>query len=135
MTLALGGRQWLVKHVDWDRRQAFIEPTELRGRSRWLGAGQPLSFALCQAVRSVLADQRPAQLLSRRATVRLEELREDYAWVSDGKTSLVTGQSSSRWWTFAGPLFNARFANAATKSGYQLRCGDFSVQIEPSHGA
>ena len=53
-TLALGGRQWPVKHVDWDRRQAFVEPTELRGRSRWLGAGQALSFALCQAVKSVL---------------------------------------------------------------------------------
>jgi ATP-dependent Lhr-like helicase len=134
-TLALGGRQWSVKHVDWARRQAFVEPTELRGRSRWLGAGQPLSFALCQAVRSVLADQRPAQHLSRRATLRLEELREDYAWVSDGKTSLVTDQSSSRWWTFGGSLVNACFMNTATKTGYRLRCDDFSVQIEPSHGA
>jgi len=134
-TLALGGRHWSVKHMDWDRRQAFVEPTELRGRSRWLGTGQALSFALCQAVKSVLADQGSTQHLSRRATERLEELREDYAWVSDGKTSLVTDQSSSRWWTFAGSLVNACFTNAATKSDYRLRCDDFSVQIEPSHGA
>jgi hypothetical protein len=55
--------------------------------------------------------------------------------VSDGKTSLVTDQSLSRWWTFAGSLVNACFTDAATKSDYRLRCDDFSVQIEPSHGA
>jgi len=134
-TLALGGRQWSVKHVDWDRRQAFVEPTERRGHSRWLGAGQPLSFALCQVVKSVLADERLPQHLSRRATARLEELRDDYAWVSNGKTSLVTDQSSSRWWTFAGSLVNACLATARPETDHKMRFDDFAIHLESSIGA
>ena len=134
-TLALGGRHWSVKHVDWDRRQAFVEPTELRGRSRWLGAGQPLSFALCQAIKGVLAAEEPIERLSRRARDRLQEAREDHPWVSGGETSLVMDQSASRWWTFAGSLVNACFADALGATGHRTSFDDFSVRIETSNSS
>ena len=40
--LLLGGRAWRVTHVDWQRRVAFVEATEDKGRSRWKGDVQPL---------------------------------------------------------------------------------------------
>jgi ATP-dependent Lhr-like helicase len=134
-TLALGGRQWSVKHLDWDRRQAFVEPTELRGRSRWLGTGQALSFALCQAVKLVLAVHRPAPHLSRRAGVRLEELREEYPWVREEWTSLVRDRSSLRWWTFAGSLVNACLAHLLGGTDHGGRFDDFAVELESAIGA
>ena len=33
--LLLGGRSWLVNHIDWQRRIAFVEATNEKGRSRW----------------------------------------------------------------------------------------------------
>ncbi len=135
ITLVLGGRQWIVKYVDWDRRQAFVEPSELRGRSRWLGTGQPLHFTLCQAVKSVLVDDAEDDCLSKRATVKLEELRGDYGWLNPTTTSLVRDQSGVRWWTCGGTLVNACFANALVGSNSAARFDDFSVSIEKAESS
>ncbi len=59
ITLSLGGHSWLVKHVDWKRRQVFVEPGKERGKSRWFSAGQPLTYELCQATLRVLAGSVP----------------------------------------------------------------------------
>ena len=32
--LTLGGRGWIVNHLDWPHRRAYVEPTDLAGRSR-----------------------------------------------------------------------------------------------------
>ena len=52
--LVLAGRSWKTNHLDWKRRIAHVEPTEERGRSRWLGEGQFLSFRVCQSIRRLL---------------------------------------------------------------------------------
>jgi len=60
--LLLAGRSWLVNHVDWGRRVAWVEPSTLRGRSRWLETGQLLRYELCQAVRRLLCgEETPAR--------------------------------------------------------------------------
>ena len=41
--LVLAGRNWKTRHLDWKRRVAHVEPTDEKGRSRWLGEGQMLS--------------------------------------------------------------------------------------------
>jgi ATP-dependent Lhr-like helicase len=41
--LLLGGRAWLVNHLDWRRRVAYLEPVDSAGRSRWQGQGQVAS--------------------------------------------------------------------------------------------
>lgn len=34
-TLTLGGRSWRTKYIDWPRKKAYVEPTDLRGCSQW----------------------------------------------------------------------------------------------------
>ena len=53
--LLLGGRAWRVTYLDWGRRVAHVEATEEIGRSRWRGTGPTLGFAVCQAMRLLLA--------------------------------------------------------------------------------
>lgn len=112
--LTLGGRNWYTTYVDWPRRRAIVEPTELRGRSQWLGSGQPMHFALCQAIESELLSADMPEGYSKRAVTLLEGLREEFGWVrSDGQaTVLVDSDRNATWWTFAGAVFNAAMADA-----------------------
>ncbi|XKF14680.1 DEAD/DEAH box helicase [Halomonas sp. BLK-85] len=111
--LTLGGRNWCTTYVDWPRRRAFVEPTELRGRSQWLGSGQPMHFELCQAIESELLSTDVPYGYSKRASTLLDGLREEFGWLEAGQTSvLVDNDCNATWWTFAGAVFNAAMANA-----------------------
>lgn len=111
--LSLGGRNWCTTYVDWPRRRAFVEPTELRGRSQWLGSGQPMHFVLCQAIESELLSADMPEGYSKRAVTLLEGLREEFGWVEEGQTTvLVDSDGNATWWTFAGAVFNAAMADA-----------------------
>lgn len=111
--LTLGGRSWSTTYVDWPRRRAFVEPTELKGRSQWLGSGQPMHFELCQSIETeLLSEQIPGEY-SKRAVVMLEGLREEFGWLELGKTTvLIDGDRNATWWTFAGAIFNAAMADS-----------------------
>ncbi|MFN9945144.1 MAG: hypothetical protein ACK56I_37320, partial [bacterium] len=37
--LSLGGKAWTVNFIDWQRKIAFVEPTDELGRTRWPGSG------------------------------------------------------------------------------------------------
>lgn len=111
--LTLGGRNWCTTYVDWPRRRAFVEPTELKGRSQWLGSGQPMHFKLCQAIESELLSTDMPEGYSKRAVTLFKELREEFGWVEEGQTTvLVDSDRNATWWTFAGAVFNAAMANA-----------------------
>jgi ATP-dependent Lhr-like helicase len=110
--LVLAGRSWKTNHLDWKRRVAHVEPTDERGRSRWLGEGQMLSYLLCQSIRRVLAEDARATFWSSRATTALEELRAEYSWASSEATSIVRHPNGEvRWWTFGGGIANALLAD------------------------
>ena len=110
--LALAGRSWKTKHLDWKRRIAHVEPTDKKGRSRWLGEGQMLSHAICQSIRRILASEEDALAWSRRAVEQFAELRDEHPWVSDDTTSLVHQPNGEiRWWTFAGDIANTLLAD------------------------
>jgi ATP-dependent Lhr-like helicase len=110
--LVLAGRSWKTNHLDWKRRVAHVEPTDERGRSRWLGEGQMLSYFLCQSIRHVLAEKEQAPFWSSRATTALEELRAEYSWVSTEATSVVRHPNGDvRWWTFGGGIANTLLAD------------------------
>jgi ATP-dependent Lhr-like helicase len=133
LTLALGGHQWAVKQVDWDRRRAFVEPTELRGRSRWLGTGQPMRFRLCQALKLALVERLPSTGLSKRARQALTELQAEYDWVDLERTSLTPANGSVHWWTFGGLLLNGVFAERLRERGYDAASfDDLRVRISGS---
>nr|WP_269091194.1 DEAD/DEAH box helicase [Actinopolymorpha cephalotaxi] len=109
----LGGRSWIVKHVDWRRRQVFVEATDLRGRSRWNGGGRTMSHELARAHHDVVAGPSPDGVrLSRRAQDALSELREDHAFVSAGDRTYVVNDASGtvQWWTFVGFAANSALA-------------------------
>jgi ATP-dependent Lhr-like helicase len=110
--LVLAGRSWKTNHLDWKRRVAHVEPTDERGRSRWLGEGQMLNYRLCQSIRRILADDGQAPYWSSRATAGIEELRTEYSWVAPEATSIVRHRNGEvRWWTFGGGIANALLAD------------------------
>lgn len=128
--LTLAGRSWATKYVDWPRHKAYVEPTELRGRSQWLSAGQPLHFALCQAVARVLARDDPPVAFSRRALGHMDGLREVFDWVEPGKTFLIAyAHDSLLWWTFAGRLMNAAIANALAGEASKVSADNLAISF------
>ncbi|MCA9520888.1 MAG: DEAD/DEAH box helicase, partial [Myxococcales bacterium] len=132
--LLLGGRSWAVTHCDWKHQVAFVQPTQEKGRSQWLGSGSPLRFELCRAVRRVLARGQLGSLLTERGRDQLAEMAERFAWVDDESTAVVRGSDARlRWWTFAGLAANTELAGclgSVAKSG--ARPHNFAVELEPS---
>ena len=135
--LLLGGKSWVIRHLDWDARVAFVEPTELEGKSRWIGSGQPLRFSLCQAVRKVLTHGSEAMKTTERARDEFARIRENFHWLEHDSTVVVRGKDERLvWWTFGG-----RFANAAISERLkQLNIGagradNFSITLDPSCNA
>ncbi len=110
--LLLGGRAWRVTHLDWNRRLAYVETVELRGKSRWQGDGQGLSYQFAQQIQAILAlnDVRP--WWSKRAAERLAEIRFGYPWLHANGTACVPGTGALEWWTFAGKAANQSLAGA-----------------------
>ncbi|RLJ22037.1 ATP-dependent helicase [bacterium endosymbiont of Escarpia laminata] len=128
--LTLGGRSWQTKYIDWPRRKAYVEPTELRGRSQWLSSGQPLHFELCQAITRVLARDDAPVGFSRRAEVLMGEMREEYDWVEPAKTFLISYDDGYVvWWTFAGKLANAAIATALGDEAEKVVSDNLSVSF------
>ena len=110
--LVLAGQSWKTRHLDWKRRIAHVEPTDEKGRSRWLGEGQMLSHAICQSIRRILASDDDDPAWSRRGVQRFAELRDEHPWVSADCTCLVHSPNGQiRWWTFAGGIANALLAD------------------------
>lgn len=109
--LTLGGRSWQTKYIDWPRKKAYVEPTDMRGRSQWLSAGQPMHYEMCQAIARVLSLGSKVEGLSSRSEGLLEELQEEFGWLEEGKsTLLIDTDGNANWWTFSGGLLNAAFS-------------------------
>jgi len=116
--LLLGGRSWRVVHVDWSKRQAYVEAVKVPGRSLWLGDTIPLSFAICQAQKRVLLGQEGALSLTRRAKENLEQIRGRFSWLAlDSTTIERVSSGKARWWTFGGLRANAALADHLTSMG------------------
>ena len=116
--LLLAGRPWVVTHVDWDARTAYVQPTADDGKSRWLGTGQPLHFELCQAMARVLANPGSCEGLSKRAAAQLAVVAGEVNWLEPGCTWLVqTPDGGLAWWTFAGLNANAALAEGLRRRG------------------
>lgn len=107
--LALAGQGWLVTTVDWSRRRAYVEPSDVRGAARWVSLSPPASFTLVQAERRVVLGAKPSSAtLSARATERLPIARTEHLGrVDDACTVVATVDSRTRWWTWAGGRANA----------------------------
>lgn len=131
-TILLGGASWSVRDVDFERRVAWVEPSEEAGRSRWSGSGGALSFEVCQAVRAVLVDAERPTSGSRRASLRLSELRDQHWFVRDGMTSAqsLPSQTRTRWWTWGGSYANAELMGRLRTMGRRpISVDDLSLTV------
>jgi ATP-dependent Lhr-like helicase len=130
--LLLGGRAWHVTHIDWQRKIAHVEASEDRGRTRWKGAGQGLSFRLSHAIKAVLVEDETRPWWSQRAQDRLRELREEYAWLRpEGSVVVVNPDNGIEWWTFAGHRANASLATAMAQMAQSQTSSDsLTVRFE-----
>jgi ATP-dependent Lhr-like helicase len=129
--LLLGGRSWVVTHLDWDRKVAQVKPSDRPGRSRWMGTGPLLSHELCQAIQGALASRQDSALWSRRARERMGVLFEQYSWVTPDATFLVQSGEDRLWWTFAGSLVNMTLANRVRGVlGVPARGDNLAVRLE-----
>jgi ATP-dependent helicase Lhr and Lhr-like helicase len=130
--LLLGGRSWKVTSVDWPKRTVSVEPTDDRGKSRWLGTSRWLGFEVCQAMRRVLLREGDAELgLSKRGTQQLDEVR-DLITAPERQGSLLLEHLLSgrlRWWTFAGGAVNSALALRFSEQG-TVRIDDLWVETD-----
>jgi ATP-dependent Lhr-like helicase len=130
--LVLAGRSWKTNYLDWKRRIAHVEPADERGRSRWLGEGQFLSFRVCQAIRRILATDSTEPSWSRRATAQIEEVRTECPWASLDSTSLVQHPSGEvHWWTFGGGVANTLLSQHLVP-GQNAKADNLSIRFPTS---
>jgi ATP-dependent Lhr-like helicase len=129
--LTLGGHGWRVTHLDLERKRAWVEPAEVRGKSRWIGAGPPMHYALAQSASSVLRDGLDVALLSRRAASALTELREEFSWLAENETTLIIepDRDRCRWWSFAGDRYNQAIAERMRRPGLRVSSDGLGVTI------
>lgn len=132
--LLLGGRAWLVNYVDWQRKRAYVEATELKGRSRWKGQGTGLGYRLSQSILRVLTDSEDRESWSSRAKDQISATRTEFPWLErDSTVALVGTDGRLTWWNFAGIRANATLANEfAQLTTCRVDHDSFSLTFESS---
>lgn len=130
--LLLGGRAWLVNHVDWQHRVAYVKATDMPGRSRWTGTRPELAFRLCQSIKHRLAGNDDCALWSRRARQQIATIRQEFVWLEpEGTVVLLAKNGSAEWWTFAGARANATLAHALSQTmQHHVTYDSFTVTCE-----
>jgi len=134
--LLLAGRGWVTTTIDWVRKIAYVEPSDEIGRSRWIGFGQPLSFAYCQAIKRVLQSDVNVERFSRRAAQEITDAQAGFTWLTSECTSIVVDADQGRclWWTFAGSRANAMLAESLsdlTPTSFDNLSIRFERAVEP----
>lgn len=119
--LLLGGRAWRVTHLNWNKRTAFVESVELRGKSRWQSGGRGLDYRLSQQIQTVLATDDERTWWSSRATERINDIRMNYPWLRATGTVCIPGPGALEWWTFAGKSANLALAGVLS-TALKERC-------------
>lgn len=130
ISLSLGGHSWRVKHVDWKRHQAFVEPGKEPGKSRWFSAGQPLAYELCQSVLRVLAGSIPEVSLSKRALSEHEAVLSEYEWVDTERTTILSDEGGASWWTFGGGVLNSAIATTLEDRLGKVQYDNFALHFK-----
>lgn len=128
--LTLSGRGWRVTQVDDPRRRVYVVPSEMRGESRWFGAGQTLSFAFCQAMRAFLSREAAPDYLSVRGKTLFGELQEEFAWLRPARTVLLGKRDGARWWNFAGYRANLLAAKGLERHLVVKRIADCWLELQ-----
>jgi ATP-dependent Lhr-like helicase len=132
--ILLGGRSWRVVSIDWNKRIAWVQPSEERGKSTWPGSSKLMHYHLCRAIESELVNRGTKIPFSQRARAHYDTLCDAFEFC-DGK-SLPFVRSPSRrgrLWTFAGSRVNGPLSEALAKRGFGVgEFDNFSIAISQS---
>jgi ATP-dependent Lhr-like helicase len=132
-SLLLAGRSWRILQVHWERGIVSVEPSSDPGRSRWLGDGPAVSYALAQAVRRVVCGAGDERRLSLRARAAIQDARADLWWIDQQRTVLLAGPGGRfQWWTCGGTFCNLQLASALKgQAGGEVKSDEFSISFPP----
>ncbi len=101
--ILLAGRSWRTQHIDWNRRIAYVEPSDQPGRTRFLGAGQPMTHMLARATHRVITGSTLAkEHYSTRARAALETLLQTYGFLDSEHPTMLRTSKDTELWNFAG---------------------------------
>ncbi|MFE7719141.1 DEAD/DEAH box helicase [Nocardia rhizosphaerihabitans] len=133
--LLLAGRSWRVTHIDWKRRQVYVETTVAPGRAKWSSAPDGASFAITRGIRDVLLGALPAGVtLTKRASSTLDDMRLQRSnHLSDDAFVIARDHRDDwRWWTWAGTKVNRTIAAWAPELvPSRQRIGTESLRLHP----
>ncbi|MCM3687699.1 DEAD/DEAH box helicase [Kocuria rosea] len=101
--ILMNGRAWRVEHVNWERFEVVVSPVTYKGDVRWHSDAIALSFEMMRAQRDVVLGETPDVPLSRRASERLDLVREmRFNQVSGDGIVLERSGHDTHLWTWAG---------------------------------
>lgn len=132
-TLSLGGKNWTVTSLDWNRRQAFVIPTEVKGKSQWMGGKVGLPYKLSRAIHALLVSDEISERWSERAVNGIDMLRADYdfLWPDHDLVTVDDTLEEVCWYTFSGLITNTAIADTIRAIGIKdVTTTDFSIRIE-----
>jgi ATP-dependent Lhr-like helicase len=130
--LILSGRAWDIQNIDFSGRKVFVTPSTAKGRARWHGQGQGLSFEMARGVREVLLSNQGSPRWSNRCKTQMSILRDEYRANGVESPGCVSDQAESHvvWWNFAGRFLNEALASVLESSaGIDARFDDFSLRV------
>ena len=127
--LILAGRAWKTLFVDWKLRTAHVEPTDEKGLSKWISTGVPLPYDICQSILQVLINDDQPIKLSQRAHDLINAIRDQHDWVESECTLIITTDTSTQWWTFAGQSFNHAAAHELSDLADKVSANNLTVEF------
>ncbi len=128
LTFVLAGKPWLLEHVDWKRGVCYVTPAQEGDFPSWSGSGRLLSRELCQSMLGVLRDDVFDPWLSARSREALERVRDEFWFVRDPGTPLVSHGGIITWWNFAGGRANTVLANVLDRRlGSRVAAGNTKI--------
>lgn len=104
----LGGRAWVVMHINHDDRVVRVEPAPRGKKPSWGGfAPQLLGLDICQQIAALLKDEGKVPYIDSVAQHALDEVRADLGRLLQGASLGIQMESDrATWWTFAGGRIN-----------------------------
>lgn len=130
--LILSGRAWDIREIDFSGRKIFVSPSSGKGRARWYGKGEGLSFELAQQVKEVLLSEVLSEKWSKRCETRMNALREEYLVLGVDREPCFHDPDAKQmiWWSFAGRFLNESLASLlASRDGLEAKFDDFNLRF------
>ncbi len=135
LTFTLAARAWRALEVDFKHGVVRVEPIPEGSHARWSGRPTLLGRELCQSIREVLTTEGHDGCWSRRARARLDELREEHAFLAGTELALVSEPGGHRLWNFEGGRRNNVLAKTLEGLlGEKVTTGNLAIGFKETAG-